>query len=261
MGILAGLPYLDYRAGGRPLISERREIHHSLPNPDGSHKMEAISIRVEAVRQSAISFKAKGLTFEGVVAQPEGVSDPMPAVVFCHPHPLRGGNMDNNVVLTLAYALVDQGFTTLRFNFRGVGNSQGEHNEGESEYQEALAALDCMKAWSGVDGGRVGLAGYSFGASVILGSASLQKKARALALVSPSLRALESTPLTKDKRPSMIITGDRDSLVQSEQLQSCLDSFAHPPACHIVAGADHFWQGYENQLSPPVEQFFRENLK
>ena len=213
------------------------------------------------MRQSAISFKAKGLNFEGVVAQPDGLSGPLPAVVVCHPHPTRGGNMDNNVVLTLAYSLVDQGFATLRFNFRGVGNSQGQHTDGESEYQEVLGALDLMKAWPGVDGGKLGLAGYSFGASVILGSASLQKKARALALVSPSLRALESTPLKNDNRPSMIITGDRDNLVQSEQLQTCLDSFAHPPACHIVAGADHFWQGYEDQLSLPVEQFFRENLK
>ena len=213
------------------------------------------------MRQSAISFKANGLNFEGVIAQPEGLSGPLPAVVFCHPHPQRGGNMDNNVVLTLAYALVDQGFATLRFNFRGVGNSQGQHTEGESEYQEALAAMDLMKAWPGVDGRRLGLAGYSFGSSVILGSASLQKKARALALVSPPLRALESTPLKNDSRPSMIITGDRDNLVQSEQLQSCLDSFVHPPACHIVAGADHFWQGYENQLSAPVEQFFLDNLK
>ncbi len=213
------------------------------------------------MRQSAISFKAEGLTFEGVVAQPEELSGPLPAVVVCHPHPTRGGNMDNNVVLTLAYSLVDQGFATLRFNFRGVGNSQGQHTEGESEYQEVLEALDLMKAWPGVDGRRLGLAGYSFGASVILGNASLQKKAKVLVLVSPSLRALESTPLKKDNRPSMIITGDQDNLVQSEQLQSCLDSFAHPPACHIVAGADHFWQGYEDQLSLPVEQFFRENLK
>ena len=223
--------------------------------------MYAIFRKVEAVRQSAISFKAKGLEFEGVIAQPEGMSGPLPAVVVCHPHPLRGGNMDNNVVLALAYSLVDQGFATLRFNFRGVGNSQGQHTEGKSEYQEVLGALDLMKAWPGVDGGRLGLAGYSFGASVILGSTSLQKKAKALALVSPSLLALESTPLKKHNRRSMVITGDQDNLVKSEQLQSCLDSFAHPPACHIVAGADHFWQGYENQLSPPVDQFFLENLK
>jgi len=213
------------------------------------------------VRQSAISFKAEGLEFQGVVAQPEEASGRVPAVVVCHPHPTRGGNMDNNVVLTLAYSLVDQGFVTLRFNFRGVGNSQGQHTEGESEYQEVLGALDLMKAWPGVDGGKLGLVGYSFGASVILGNASLQKKTRALVLVSPSLQALESTPLKKDNRPSMIITGDRDNLVQSGQLQSCLDSFAHPPACHIVAGADHFWQGFENELSAPVEQFFGQHLK
>ena len=86
------------------------------------------------MRQSAVSFKAKGLNFEGVVAQPEGAMGPMAAVVFCHPHPLFGGNMDNSVVLALANSLVDKGFATLRFNFRGVGNSEGEHSKGELEY-------------------------------------------------------------------------------------------------------------------------------
>ena len=213
------------------------------------------------MRQSAVSFKAKGLNFEGVVAQPEGNSGPMPAVVVCHPHPLFGGNMDNNVVLILASSLVDKGFVTLRFNFRGVGNSEGQHSKGELEAQEVLGALELMKAWPGIDGRKVGLAGYSFGASVILAGGSLYKKTRALALVSPSLRALENTPLKKQNRPTMVITGDRDKLVQSDQLQSCLDTFSHPPACHIVAGADHFWQGYEDELAPPVDRFFAEQLK
>ena len=213
------------------------------------------------MRQSAVSFNVKDLSFEGVVAQPDEHNGSMPGVVICHPHPLYGGNMDNNVVLTLSFALAQEGFVTLRFNFRGVGNSQGQYTQGESEYQEVLGALDLMKEWPGVDGGKLGLAGYSFGASVILGSDSLQKKAKALALVSPSLRALETTPLKKHKRPTMVITGDRDNLVQPQQLQSCLDSFAHPPSCHIVAGADHFWGGHEDEISTPVEQFFREHLK
>ena len=62
------------------------------------------------MRQSAVSFKAKGLNFEGIVGQPDGDSGPFPAVVICHPHPLFGGNMDNNVVLAVSFALVDQGF-------------------------------------------------------------------------------------------------------------------------------------------------------
>ena len=109
------------------------------------------------MRQSAVTFKAKGLNFEGVVATPDADGGPYPGVVMCHPHPLFGGNMDNNVVLAVTFELVQQGFATLRFNFRGVGNSEGEHTKGELEYQEVLGALDFMKAWKGVDGGTLGL--------------------------------------------------------------------------------------------------------
>jgi alpha/beta superfamily hydrolase len=213
------------------------------------------------VRQSAVLFKAKGLNFEGVVATPDDTDGPFPGVVMCHPHPLFGGSMDNNVVLSVTYALAQHGFATIRFNFRGVGNSEGQHTKGELEYQEVLGAMELLKAWKGVDGNNLGLAGYSFGTSVILGSAAAQKKPKAFAFISPPLRALESTPLKKDKRPKLIISGDRDKLVQSDQLQSVLESFSHPPTLKVIEGADHFWGGKEDLLVKQVSQFFVENLK
>jgi len=213
------------------------------------------------VRQSAVSFKTKGLTFEGVMAQPEGEESGLPGVVICHPHPLYGGNMDNNVVLAVSYGLVEQGFATLRFNFRGVGNSEGQHTKGEQESQEVLAALELMKAWPSVDSKRVGLAGYSFGSGVVLGNAPLHKKAKAFALISPSLQALENSPLKKGKQPAFIITGDQDKLAQSGQMDSVLDTFSQRPTIHVVAGADHFWGGHEDEMVPEVCRHFSEHLK
>ena len=213
------------------------------------------------MRQSAISFRAKGLNFEGVVAQPDGEGGSFPGIVICHPHPLNGGNMDNNVVLAVSYSLVEQGFVTLRFNFRGVGNSEGQHTKGEQEGQEVLAALELIKSWPGVNSRQVGLVGYSFGTSVVLGNAPLHKKARAFALISPQVRALDSTPLKKSKIPILVISGDRDRLVQSDELPAVLDSFAQRPVCRIVPGADHFWGGYEDQLTPEVGRYFAEQLK
>ena len=213
------------------------------------------------MRQSAVSFQVKGLTFEGVMAQPEGQTAALPGVVICHPHPLHGGNMDNNVVLSVSFALAEHGIASLRFNFRGVGNSQGAHTKGESEHQEVLGALDLMKSWPDVDGHRIGLAGYSFGTSVILGNPELQKQAKAIALISPALQALEGTALKGSKQPILLITGDEDKLVQSERFGPVLDSFSSRPACHIVTGADHFWFGYEDQLAPKVVEFFAEKLK
>lgn len=213
------------------------------------------------MRQSAVSFKAKGMNFEGIVATPDDVGSPVPGVVICHPHPLFGGNMDNNVVIAVSFALVEQGFATIRFNFRGVGNSDGEHTKGELEHQEVLGAFDLMKAWPNVDGGKLGLVGYSFGTSVILGSSAVQKKAKSIALVSPNIRAISDTPLKKSKTPTMIITGSRDKLVEAEDLQANLDAFAHSPRYEVVNGADHFWGGLERQLVGPVAEFFAENLK
>ncbi len=212
------------------------------------------------MRQSAVTFKADGLSFEGVVAQPEGEASGLPGVVVCHPHPLFGGNMDNNVVMSVCFALAEQGIVTLRFNFRGVGASEGEHTKGEQEYKEAKAALDLIKAWPGVNARRVGLAGYSFGASVVLGSEALQKSAKAVALISPPIRALESSPLRKRKQPVFLISGDRDKLVQSDEFEPVLSSFQNEPDCHIVEGADHYWVGYEDQLGPRINRFFAEHL-
>ena len=213
------------------------------------------------MRQSAVSFNVKGLSFEGVVAQPEEHDGSMPGVVICHPHPLYGGNMDNNVVLSLGFALAQEGFVTVRFNFRGVGNSDGEHTKGELEEQEVMGALELLKAWPGVDSRRIGLAGYSFGSGVVLNNPKLHKNARAFALISPSLRNLEATELKKQDHPAFVIVGDQDKAFESEGYIPALDALSRPPSRAVVAGADHYWFDYEHQLTPPVVEFFAGALK
>ena len=212
------------------------------------------------MRQSAVSFETEGLTFEGVVAQPDDGSGPWPGVVICHPHPLHGGNMDNNVVIALALGLAQDGFVTLRFNFRGVGGSQGSHTKGESESEEILAALALIKDWPDTNV-NIGLAGYSFGTSVILGHSELYSEVKAIALVSPPLRAVEGTALKESQIPVLITTGDRDRLVDSTQLDSELASFLNAPEFKLFDGVDHFWYGQEARLVPEVGRFFSENLK
>ena len=212
------------------------------------------------MRQSAISFEADGLEFEGVVTQPDDGSGPWPGVVICHPHPLHGGNMDNNVVLALALGLVENGFATLRFNFRGVGGSQGVHTKGEKEYLEILAALELIKSWPDTND-KTGLAGYSFGTSVILGHSELYAEADAIALVSPSFRSVEGTPLKESKIPALIVTGDRDRLVDSTQLDAELAGFSNSPEFKLFDGVDHFWYGQESRLVPEVARFYTERLK
>ena len=212
------------------------------------------------MRQSAVSFKTAGLSFEGVVAQPDAQGGPWPGVVICHPHPLHGGSMHNNVVLALAFGLAEEGFVTLRFNFRGVGESEGEHGEGEKEYEEVLGALDLIKAWPDTNS-KFGVIGYSFGSGVILRHEAVQKEADALALVSPALRYVSGSPLKEHKIPSLIVAGDRDRLVESEKLSEELDTFAMTPESRIFEGVDHFWYGQEDRLVPEVARFLIEHLK
>jgi alpha/beta superfamily hydrolase len=213
------------------------------------------------MRQKAVMFQTQGLNFEGIVAEPEDLTNPVPGVAICHPGPLNGGNMDNNVVIAVSYALVDLGFSTIRFNFRGVGNSEGQHSRGECEYEEALGAFDFLESWPGVDSSRLGLAGYSFGNGVILGSPSLQARAKVFAFVSPSLQALQNTCLKDDPRPKFIITGDLDRLAPSPECQPTLDSFKHTPTYQVVEGVDHFWVGREPGMAQQVSQFLAEHLK
>ncbi len=211
------------------------------------------------MRQSAVSFIAKGMTLEGIIALPDG-EGPFPGVVMCHPHPLNGGNMDNNVVVAVTFGLADAGIASLRFNFRGVGNSQGEHSKGEKEYEETLVAMDFLGALPDVNDERIGLGGYSFSTRVICAHKQLYKKPRAIALVAPSLEAITDSPLQSDKTPRMIITGDRDRLANSDGADEQLARFNPPADYHLIPGADHFWVGQEGEMAACVVQFFRDHL-
>ena len=211
------------------------------------------------MRQSAVSFTAKGMNLEGIMALPDG-DGPFPGVVMCHPHPLHGGNMDNNVVVAVTFGLADAGIASLRFNFRGVGNSQGEHAKGEKEHEETLVAMDFLGALPDVDDDRIGLGGYSFSTRVICAHKQLYQKPRAIALVAPSIEAITGSPLQSDKTPRLIITGDRDRLVNADGVDEQLARFDPPADYHVVPGADHFWVGQEGQMAECVVQFFRDNL-
>ncbi len=213
------------------------------------------------MRQTSISFKSKGAVLEGVLASPQGLSGPFPAVAVCHPHPLFGGDMENGLVLAVCRALSEKGFMTLRFNFRGVGNSEGEFTKGERELDDVDAALDLLRGWRDVDRKRLGLMGYSFGASMVLGSLSRYKAARAFALVAPPLASVDANDGGGAGKPMLFIVGDRDRLVPGDSLKEKVGS-AHPSAELVtVAGADHSWRGHEDEAARRVADFFVNALR
>ena len=206
-----------------------------------------------ATMSQQVTFPSNGLTLEGVVHRPAGASL-YPAVVVCHPHPLYGGDMGSSVVVAICEGLGAEGIGALRFNFRGVGGSEGSFGGGSEERGDVRAALDYLEGEPGVDGGRIGLAGYSFGALVAL--AAVDERVRGLAAVSPPL-AMQDFSGREVRCPSLFVFGGEDAVAPAERLREISPALLGEQRAVVVPGADHFWWGQEEVLVKEVVAFFR----
>ena len=206
-----------------------------------------------------ITFPVGDITLEGVWHLPEG-SGPFPAVIVCHPHPLYGGNMSNNVVFGVCQALAQQAIAALRFNFRGVGKSGGEFGGGAAEQVDVKAALAFALSTPNIDPKRIGLAGYSFGGGVALPVAAQDERIKMLALVSPALMDYGEEQLKGYTRPKFIIIGEDDNMIAPEGLRELAQEIPEPKRFEIIAGADHFWVGFEGEVAQKLSRFFAEGL-
>jgi hypothetical protein len=210
--------------------------------------------------EKRVSIPCTDLHLEGRMSLPEG-SDPQPGVVVCHPHPLYGGSMDNNVVSSVCNSLQAQGLATLRFNFRGVGGSQGTHGQGVTEQDDVRAALSVLRSQEEVDENRLGLAGYSFGAGVARDVAVSEKSIAALALISMPLASGETSPLDSYDKPKLIISGSADNFISFEAVLDLVARLPEPKSHEIVPNADHFWFGHEAEAANSVTSFFIQHLR
>ena len=205
-----------------------------------------------------ISFPSGQLELEGVWHLPEG-EGPFPAVIVCHPHPLYGGSMSANVVFYLCQALAESSIAALRFNFRGVGKSGGEHGGGIGERDDARAAIDFALASDNIDKNKIGLAGYSFGGGVAVPVAAADERVKRLALISPALMD-GGEPLKSYQKPKYIIAGEHDDVIGLDELREIFKEIPEPKQLEIISGADHFWGGYEPVVADKVAAFFREGF-
>ena len=195
-------------------------------------------------------------TLEGFLHLPEG-DGTFPAVVVCHPHPQMGGDMNNNVVMGVCYSLFIAGIASLRFNFRGVGRSQGDYDEGRGEIGDVLAALAFAGSQESIATDAVGLVGYSFGAGVAMKTAQRGGVTRALSLIGRARVDAEDDFSRIPSLPIQFVIGDRDRLMPEEQFTDLKAKLVTPPEMHVVPGADHFFGGQEREASEPVTAFFQ----
>lgn len=200
---------------------------------------------------------SSGLTLQGCLHLPD-LPPPFPGVLFCHPHPLNGGNMDNNVVMAVGRALVKKGIAVVRFNFRGVGLSEGSFDEGIGEQDDARACLKFLLEREEIDSRRIGLAGYSFGGMIALSVGVREDTVRVMAGVSPVMR---KDVLKGCVKPKIIICGTEDNVVPTGKIMKETSKAGEPTEVRVIDGADHFWWGFEEQLGEIVAGFFSDCFK
>lgn len=174
-------------------------------------------------------------------------------VVLCHPHPQYGGDMHNPVVLATAAALQDAGVATLRFNFRGVGASEGDYAGGRGEADDARGAVEFLRRRVGA--APIALAGYSFGALVALRAGHDHAGVSHLAAIAPPLSMFDVGFLSGCTKPKLFVLGDRDQYCPLSALERCLNGLAEPKQLHCVPGADHFFSGHEASIAQTVAGF------
>jgi uncharacterized protein len=189
------------------------------------------------------------------------------AAIVCHPHPLFGGTLHNKVVFHTMKALNSFGFPVLRFNFRGTGLSQGEHDHGNGEVEDVRAALDWLDAEFHLP---LLFAGFSFGAAVGLRAAC--PDARVKALIGVGTPAI---PVAADKeaprvytldflrecaKPKLFVSGARDPFGPRAKLEALVASLPEPKKLVLIEGGDHFFEGRLRELRETIEAWVRREI-
>jgi alpha/beta superfamily hydrolase len=191
---------------------------------------------------------------ETLVESPDA---PVGVAVICHPHPLYHGTMNNKVTHTLARAFNDAGFIAVRFNFRGVGHSDGEYADTIGETEDVLAVMRWVRQrWPGMP---LWLAGFSFGAYVSL-SASTRDLPAGLISIAVPVQRFDVGSLVQPGCPWIVIQGDEDELVDTDEVVNWIDGLEPGPELVVMDGVDHFFHGHLRELRQRLRELLEPHL-
>jgi hypothetical protein len=187
---------------------------------------------------------------EALLIRPAG--PPVAAAVVCHAHPLHGGLMHFKVVFRAAKALQHQGVAALRFNFRGVGMSEGVHDHGHGEQDDTRAALDDMeRRFPGLP---LVIGGFSFGAAMALAVAARDPRVRAaFALGFPISGVPDIGHLGGVRVPRLFVQGGNDQFGPQASIETLVSPLPEPKQLHVLPGADHFFSGHLETMQAKLE--------
>ncbi len=191
---------------------------------------------------------------EAVVSRPD---QPIQTVgIVCHPHPLFGGTMNNKVVTTIAKAFNNLGLWAVRFNFRGIGKSEGSFGNAVGEVDDLLAVFDWVEA--SFPDYRIWLAGFSFGSYVAARVAEMKHQVSQLVTIAPAVNHGDFTQLTGVQCPWLVIQGDKDEVVPAEQVMAWAESMPNTMEVIQMHDAGHFFHGRLVELREHLENSLKE---
>jgi len=178
---------------------------------------------------------------------------PAAVALICHPHPLHGGSLNNKVVHQLAKTFTELGAVSIRFNFRGIGESEGEYDEGRGELQDLLAVAAWAQArWPELP---LWLGGFSFGGFIALQAAQKLAPQR-LVTVAPAVNYFADRVLDLSGISWLLIQGDADDIVPAELVTGWTGSLEFQPQLVLLKGAGHFFHGRLNELKQTIVDSF-----
>lgn len=198
---------------------------------------------------------------------PQDFSSAQPIVVISHPHPVYGGNMNNKVVYHIARAFNQMGYAAIRYNFRGVEQSEGEFDQAKGELEDLATVVQFFTQRHPESS--LALAGFSFGAYITAraiatnalsagpSSTSLPLSPSAVLLVAPPVSLYDFSDLVIDRLPWMVIQGGEDDIVDPQQVDSWVAKQHHPPQYHCLPDADHFFQGKMDGLRGVIKSYWK----
>jgi alpha/beta superfamily hydrolase len=208
------------------------------------------------MREEKVLVTSKGVQLEGLLSIQEAPSM-QGGVILCHPHPQYGGDMHSLVISTAVDAASQEGFSTLRFNFRGVGRSGGSYGEGVGEREDVKAAIDYLFSALGHSDSPLILLGYSFGAWAALPVGIQDNRVKGMVAIAPPLELYDFGFLEGNKKRKLLIAGDQDFFCPMPPLKRWFERLEEPKSLAMIEGADHFFFAHHRLLIEPLRKFFR----
>ena len=191
-------------------------------------------------------------------------NDDSPIVIILHPDPSKGGTMHTKVVFRLYKLFIESGFSTIRFNFRGVGKSEGIFDDGEGELSDAACVLDWLQQYN-TNSKTCWVAGFSFGAWIAMQLLMRRPEINGFVSVSPPANMRDFSFLAPCPSPGLIVHGDKDNISSYDSTKILVEKLQKQKKVDIqfksIKGADHFYENFAKEFDSSIKDYIEQTLQ